>query len=82
MLATGRVQTSLTGLVRKATGDLVSDTVAIVAGLTAGFHSHGTTPGDEQAEPAEVATFLSDFEQAYGARFDTRQQRAAAAAAT
>ena len=62
--------------------DLVTATVAVVAGLTAGFHSHGTTAGDEQAEPAEVATFLSDFEQAYGARFDTRQQRAAAAAAT
>ena len=69
-------------LVACADWDLVTDTVAVVAGLTAGFHSHGTTAGDEQAEPAEVATFLSDFEQAYGARFYTRQQRAAAAAAT
>jgi hypothetical protein len=62
--------------------DLVTDTVSVLAGLTAGFHTHGTTEGAEQAEPAEVMAFLADFERAYGVRFDARQQRAAAGAAT
>lgn len=62
--------------------DLVADTVPVLAGLTAGFHTHGTTDPPEQAEPIEVLQFLHDFERAYGAPFDRRQQRAAAGAAT
>lgn len=62
--------------------DLVSDTVPVIAGLTAGFHTHGTTEGAEQADPSEVLAFLTDFEEAYGSPFDERQQRVAAGAAT
>jgi hypothetical protein len=62
--------------------DLVADSVAAVAGLTAGFFSHGTSEGAEQVEPADVVEFLVDFERAAGTRFHAEQQRGAAACAT
>jgi hypothetical protein len=62
--------------------DLLLDRVAVVAGLTAGMHTHGSANGVEQDDPTEVAHFLIDFERSYGRTFTEGEQRAAAAAAT
>lgn len=62
--------------------DLMADTTPVVAGITAGMFSAGTSAVATPPEPAEVAAFLSEFEDAHGARFSAEQQRTAAAAAS
>jgi Phosphotransferase enzyme family len=61
--------------------DLVADGEAVVAGITAGMFSIGTSGDAGPPTPEEAACFLADYEAARAVRFTAAQRRAAAAAA-
>lgn len=61
--------------------DLVADTEPIVAGITAGTFSSGTSPAATPPSPEEASAFLADYEAATGRRFSAHDRRLATAAA-
>lgn len=60
--------------------DLVADGEAVVAGITAGMFSAGTSGDAGPPTPEDAAGFLADYEAARGIRFTVAQRRAAGAA--
>ncbi len=62
--------------------DLLTDATAVVAGITAGMFSAGTSAVATPPAPDEVAAFLIEFEETLGRRFTPEEQQAAAAGAS
>jgi Phosphotransferase enzyme family len=60
--------------------DLVADGEAVVAGITAGMFSAGTSGDAGPPTPEDAAGFLADYEAARGIRFTAAQRRVAGAA--
>lgn len=78
----GNLRFTGTRLVAAIDWDLVADSPAVVAGLTAGMYSAGSTDDGAVPTPAEVVGFLQEVEQVWDRAFTAAQQQRAAAAAT
>jgi hypothetical protein len=63
-----------------STGELVTDTEAVMAGFAASCYAASPTGGGGLSTPQEVAAFLHDYEEVRG-QLSERERRAAAAAA-
>jgi Phosphotransferase enzyme family len=61
---------------------LVGRPEPVLAGLSAGAHTEGSSSGSTAPTPDEVASFLADYDQARARRFTPTEQADAAAAAT